>query len=340
MSTSLMLRRSFALLGLLLVTSVPATAQRRTEGDGGEYQILQARYGTADNHVDVTQRLKELARQDRRFKLVNDLFGVDPAPGQRKTLRIYARGRDGQTRTFDYLERSEIDGSQFTGWGSGDWGPDRNDNSWDEGRSGRQVDGGDAGEFQIQQARYGTAERNVDVTQRLKELARQDRRFKLVNDLLGVDPAPGQRKTLRIYARGRDGQTRTFDYLEFSEIDGSQFTGWGSGNWGPGRSDNSWDDGRAGRNGDGRDAGEFQIQQARYGTSERNVDVTKRVRELVRADQRFVANNQTLGTDPHPRKRKFLRIQALDRDGNSRDFDFAEDSTVDGSQFTARRRGN
>jgi len=219
-----MLRRSFALLGLLLLNSVPAAAQRRNEGDEGEYQILQARYGTAENNVDVTQQLKELARQDRRFKLVNDLFSVDPAPGQRKTLRIYALGRDGQTRTFDYTEYSEVDGSQFTGWGSGKWGPDRNDNSWDEGRAGRNGDGRDAGEFQIQQARYGTAERNIDVTQRVRGLVRADQRFVADNNTLGADPHPGKRKFLRIQARDRNGNSRDFDFSEDSTVEGSQFT--------------------------------------------------------------------------------------------------------------------
>ena len=333
MSNSLMLRRSFALLGVLLVSARPAAAQRRTDGDEGEYLILQARYGTADNNVDVTQRLKELARQDRRFRLVNDLFNVDPAPGQRKTLRIHARGRDGQLRTFDYTEYSDVDGSQFIGWSGGNWGQanrdnrDNRDNSWNAGGDGRYGVGRDNGEFQIQQATYGTARRSVDVTQRVRELVRSDQRFPANNDTLGIDPDPFNRKTLRIQALGSNGVSRNFDFVEGSTVEGSQFTGGGSNNWG------------AGRNDDGRDDGEFQIQQARYGTAERNVDVTQRVQQLVRADQRFVANNNTLGADPHPGKRKTLRIQARDRNGNLRDFDFAEDSSVDGSQFTARRRG-
>jgi hypothetical protein len=228
MSNSPMLRRSFALLGLLLVASVPAVAQRRDDGDDGEYQILEARYGTAENNVDVTQRLKELARQDRRFRLVNELFNVDPAPGQRKTLRIYARGRDGQSRTFEYLERNEIDGSQFTGWGGGNWGHERGRHSWDGRRDNDDRDARDNrddGQFQILQARYGTTHRNVDVTQRVRELVRADQRFRASNDTLGVDPDPGKRKTLRIQARDRNGDTRDFDFAEDSNVEGSQFIG-------------------------------------------------------------------------------------------------------------------
>jgi hypothetical protein len=50
------------------------------------------------------------------------LFGVDPAPGQRKVLRIYARDPNGQDRMFEYREGATIDGSMFRSWGRGDWG--------------------------------------------------------------------------------------------------------------------------------------------------------------------------------------------------------------------------
>ena len=63
--------------------------------DEGEYVILSAQYGNEGNHVDVTNRLKELARRDRRFRVDYRTFG-DPAPGQAKSLRIYARGPDGR----------------------------------------------------------------------------------------------------------------------------------------------------------------------------------------------------------------------------------------------------
>ncbi len=71
-----------------------------TSSDAGQYVILSAQYGTARRHVDVTNRLKELARQDRSLRMGNSSFGVDPDPGQDKTLRIYARGPNGQERMF------------------------------------------------------------------------------------------------------------------------------------------------------------------------------------------------------------------------------------------------
>ncbi|PYV61394.1 MAG: hypothetical protein DMG97_43275, partial [Acidobacteria bacterium] len=44
-------------------------------GDSGEYVIQNAQYGTARRHVDVTNRLKELASRDRTFRMGNSTFG-------------------------------------------------------------------------------------------------------------------------------------------------------------------------------------------------------------------------------------------------------------------------
>ena len=102
--------RAWFMLVVGLAAALPAAAQ----SDRGEYQIVQARYGTEAHNVDVTQRLKELARQDSRLKVTNSMFGVDPDIGAHKTLRIFARGPDGAVRMFEYEERSYIEGSQFT----------------------------------------------------------------------------------------------------------------------------------------------------------------------------------------------------------------------------------
>jgi len=87
-------------------------------------------YGTSRRNIDVTERLRELARSDRSFRLTNDLFGTDPAEGRVKTLRIYARAPAGISKTFEYREGSVIDGGQFTGWGRGDWGQDGRRGGW------------------------------------------------------------------------------------------------------------------------------------------------------------------------------------------------------------------
>jgi hypothetical protein len=197
----------------------------RTGGDAGDYLILSAQYGNEYRHVDVTGRLKELARQDRVFRLNYRTFGVDPAEGQAKVLRIYARAANGEEQMFEYRDNSLIDGAIFRGWGAGDWGQGWSGNWNGGGRS------GDEGMFLILSAQYGSERRHVDVTRRLKELARADMRFRLDFRTFGVDPDEGHAKVLRIYARGPNGRERMFEYRDGMVIDGAQFRGWGRGDW-------------------------------------------------------------------------------------------------------------
>jgi len=97
--------------------------------------ILNAQYGTAEHHVDVTDRLRELARADRPFRMGNSTFGIDPDHGRIKSLRIYARGPRGEERMFEYREGSTVDGREFRGWNRGDWGRGGWSGGW-EGRGG------------------------------------------------------------------------------------------------------------------------------------------------------------------------------------------------------------
>lgn len=315
-------RRCWALLGLLIMLVAPASAQRGD--DDGDYRILQARYGTAERNIDVTQRLKELAREDRRFKLGNDTWGTDPDPGRVKTLRIYARSKNGQTRTFEYTEGSYVDGSQFTGWRGGDWG---HEGGWSGGWGGGGHHGGNAegddGEFHILQASYGTARRNIDVTQRLKELARQDRSFRMGNDTWGSDPDPGRVKTLRIYARDKRGQTRTFEYTEGSRVDGSQFSGWGGGNWGHGGWGGGWGDG--GSNAGNGAYGRLSIVSASYGAGRQTRDVSSRLRGYIRDDRINVkVTNSMAGGDPAPETPKTLKVSYRIGNGRTQEVRVAE----------------
>ena len=88
----------------------------------GKFLILSAQYGSERRHVDVTNRLKELARADVQVRLDYRTFGVDPDEGHAKSLRIYARGPKGHERMFEYRDGSVIDGTMFRGWGRGEWG--------------------------------------------------------------------------------------------------------------------------------------------------------------------------------------------------------------------------
>ncbi|MGM9481031.1 hypothetical protein ACS5PN_07555 [Roseateles sp. NT4] len=296
-----MRRRHLTLaLGAALATAItgPAWAQ-----DDGEFVILHARYGTENNHVDVTGRLRDLARQDRRFRLTNDLFGVDPDPGRTKTLRIFARDRSGRERNFDFRERDWVDGAQFVGWGGGNWGESNWQGGW-HGNGGGRGDGHDDGQYIIQYATYGASGRDVDVTDRLRDLARRDQRVRLTNELFGVDPYPGQTKILRIFTRDRGDQERVFEYSEYGTIDGNQFVGWGRGDWGRARGGGGgeWNQGRPA-------GGRLVIESASYGAEGRWTDVTQALRAQVRGDRfETEVRNELFGFDPAPGRRKLLSV--------------------------------
>ncbi len=296
-----MQRRQWTLgLGAALATLAALPAWARDEDDG-EFVILNARYGTERNHVDVTGRLRELARQDRRFRLTNDLFGVDPEPGRTKTLRIFARDRNGRERTFEFRERDWVDGAQFVGWGRGNWGESNWQGGW-QGNGGGRGDHHDDGQYVIQYATYGARGRDVDVTDRLRELARRDQRVRLTNELFGVDPFPGETKTLRIFTRDRGGQERVFEYSEYGTIDGGQFVGWGRGDWGRARGGGEWNPGRPA-------GGHLVIESASYGGEGRWTDVTQALRAQVRGDRfETQVRNELFGFDPAPGRRKQLSV--------------------------------
>src|SRR5438046_1317233 len=139
--------RILALAALVLTFASAAAAQ--------QFQIIRAEYGCGDRWGDVTPRPPELARADRRFRAGNDALEVDPAPGRVKTLRIYARGPRGDTRTFDYREGDVVDGSQFSDWNGGGFNPggNRPDDNF--------------GQLNIISATYGARNRTIDVTRRL-----------------------------------------------------------------------------------------------------------------------------------------------------------------------------
>lgn len=211
------LRGFWAVLLLFFGLIGSAAAQR----DEGAYQILGARYGTQERNVDVTDRLKQLARSDRNFRVSNDTFGTDPDRGRTKELRIYARGPDGRTRTFEYREDSVVDGNQFVGWSSGRWGNGRDNNGWND-RGGRNGSYRDErrNDLVVSSATYGANGRGVDVTRQLGSMIRDNHlSVRVTNQLCGeCDPAPRVTKSLSVnYSVGGRAQrinVREGDYLQ------------------------------------------------------------------------------------------------------------------------------
>lgn len=299
---------------LVLVISTAALAQ--------EYQIVRAEYGAGNRWIDVTRQLQEIAASNPTFRMGNSTFGVDPAPGVVKSLRILARDGRGRERTFQYREGSTVDGSMFAGWGGGGyWG-------------GGQGYDADAGQYRIVRAEYGAGNSWVDVTRRLREIASTDATFRMGNSTFDVDPAPGTVKSLRILARAPRGGMRTFEYREGSTVDGAMFSGWSRGDWGDG-----FGGGYGGGYGNDSDAGQYRIVRAEYGAGERWVNVTRRLRQIASTDERFRMGNSTFDVDPAPGQVKTLRILASGPRGGTRTFEYREGSTVDGALFLGWSRG-
>ena len=51
-------------------------------------RISRATYGARGHYVDVTNRIRQLARDRQPFTVSNETFGIDPFPGQQKLLKI------------------------------------------------------------------------------------------------------------------------------------------------------------------------------------------------------------------------------------------------------------
>ena len=80
-------------------------------------------------------------------------------------------------------------------------------------------------------------------------------------------------------------------------------------------------------------AQQYEIVRADYGYGNQRVDVTQRLRDVVRSHSSFRMGNSTFGVDPDPGQVKILRIYARGPNGQDRMFEYREGSTVDGSQF-------
>jgi hypothetical protein len=73
-----------------------------------------------------------------------------------------------------------------------------------------------------------------------------------------------------------------------------------------------------------------EIVQARYGVRGRGADVTNLVRSFMRDGRlHFDVTNENLGGDPAPHQRKELLLRVRGRDGNIREYHYAERSVVD-----------
>ncbi len=176
------MKRFGAVLTLLLLAVLPVFA--RAGPKSGE--LIRADYGSGNNWVEVTERVRSLIHGDSlNFRVDNNTLGVDPRPGEVKVLRLQIQDRKGRTRQLTFQENQYV--------------------NLRINRGGSPYAGGESGRLQILRADYGSSRRFSDVTARLNSQIQGDQlNLRVTNDAMGGDPAQGQDKTLRVqYAYNR-----------------------------------------------------------------------------------------------------------------------------------------
>ena len=253
-------------------TSAAAQYNQAAVMPGPGWQVIKADWGSGNRWKDVTNRVRILLSGNGMVQVTNSNLGGDPAQGSVKVLRIQARNSRGQSRQFNFNENDSIDASQFYNYNGGIGGG---------------PGGGNGPGWQVMWADWGSGNRRMDVTNRVRAMLSGNGMVKVNNANLGGDPAVGADKVLRISARDMQGQTRQFSYKEGSNIDASQFYNYGGGGY----------PGNPGYPGGGN--GNLQIVRAYYGLNNRTNDVTQLLRSRVQNGMLVIqVNNNNMGGDP------------------------------------------
>ena len=184
------LRPTFLLavsVGVLLAVTTAAAQQT--------WWIQSADYGAGQQRQDVTNTLRRLV-SGPNFKVTNTNMGVNPAPGQNKSLRIVARDAGGNVRDFHYKEGAVVDSRMFTG------GPNSGRPGWGNTKPGwgnNQPGWGNNYDLRIVSAKWGFGSQMQDVTSRLQSMVRNNRLSVTVTpESMGGDPSYGNGKILTV----------------------------------------------------------------------------------------------------------------------------------------------
>jgi|SRR5579862_1618589 len=150
-----------------------------------------------------------------------------------------------------------------------------------------------AQQWYVQSADWGAGNRRQDVTNNVRRLM-SGSDFRANNQNMGIDPAKGRDKTLRIIGRNSSGQVRTFTYNEGQMVSTRMFTA------------NDWSD-----RWNGQRNSTLQIVQAEWRplNGRHGRVVTPRLQGMVRNNRLDItADNKTMGGDPAPGQPKELYI--------------------------------
>ena len=170
------------------------------------WQVLRADYGFRAQRTDVTDLLRDLLSRggaNGRVTVNNQTMGGDPAVGKDKSLRIFARNRQGQEREFEFNEGSFVDVRMFFAHRD-----DLDDRPTDRPGNYADHDRDDRNGLVILRAFYGVQRRTVNVTDLLRDRIREGGlNFRVENAALGGDPAVGADKLLIVVYRFRGQET-------------------------------------------------------------------------------------------------------------------------------------
>jgi Domain of unknown function (DUF3395) len=185
--------------GLAIVTCMILIAGS-AQAQGGE--LVRAEWGVPGNRVDVTSRVRTFIHDGvLQLEVTRFNLGIDPAPHQNKDLVIRVRRWDGKVEEYKYPERSTctlelVPPDRREAREHHDWDGDH-DRDRDRDRD-RDYDRHEHG-LRILRADYGVEGQFVDVTDTLRSRVGDGRlSVRVDNYTLGVDPAPGVHKYLRV----------------------------------------------------------------------------------------------------------------------------------------------
>src|SRR5438445_421167 len=165
-------------LVLVSLIALPLLAQTT-----GSWEIIRADYGSGNNWVDVTDRVRSLVQGGSlNFRVDGNTLGASSRRGRNRALRLQLQDTNGTSRQITYRDNQQVNLQVYNTYQS---------------------------TLRINRAIYGNGNRSSDVTSRLNsQIQGGQLNLEVNNQTMGGDPAPNHAKTLTVqYAlNGRTSQ--------------------------------------------------------------------------------------------------------------------------------------
>jgi hypothetical protein len=171
---------------LIALSSVAAAQQR-------SWEIVSANYGSGNNWVDVTDRVRSLVQgTSLNFTVNGNTLTQDQRRGRNRVLQLNLKDRNGRTRQLSFRDSQQVNLQVYA-----------------------------VNALHIDRATYGSNYRSSDVTSRLNsQIQNGQLNLQVNNTTMGGDPSTGQNKTLTVQysMNGRNEQVlvREGDMLRLS----------------------------------------------------------------------------------------------------------------------------